>query len=424
MPNPSVTRDLKAGVLLCHLHHASDIVDLATNAVTALACADSTLSVSASVGAVNVSLNLAHANTWTAAQTFQAQNSGLCPLTIIGASSMGVAQDYFAIRNSALNKLTAFSVDGTWLIPDSGNFVGERLLTYRATTNEAGNAVLSIERPGNSAFNLGAILRLTQNISVFEMAWENRTGVQNWSTLTMRRQGIAFYTSPPEGGNNYFNENVFVTDVAVLRIPDQGYYPNGSSALKYAFYIAQPRQGSGPSVTTTDFASACIEGPTTFNHNGGFSAITNGHAILALTQLPTNSAVTARGFAGQSAAIVRIQIAGGTDATTFDKDGKFGVFAGFADGVNMAVGTSSGTIIATAVNQKLGFFAKTPVVQQTDGTALTNNVTSGGTNDVIADFTDLSTYANDAATIRNNIYQLARKQKINNDALRAYGLLS
>lgn len=72
----------------------------------------------------------------------------------------------------------------------------------------------------------------------------------------------------------------------------------------------------------------------------------------------------------------------------------------------------------------LGFFAATAVVKQTSGANLTNNVTSGGTNDVIADFTDLTTYANDAAAIRNDIYQLARKLKQVNDALRAYGLLT
>ncbi len=41
-----------------------------------------------------------------------------------------------------------------------------------------------------------------------------------------------------------------------------------------------------------------------------------------------------------------------------------------------------------------------------------------------ANFTDLTTYSNSAAAIRNDIYQLARKVKIIGDALRTYGLLS
>lgn len=56
--------------------------------------------------------------------------------------------------------------------------------------------------------------------------------------------------------------------------------------------------------------------------------------------------------------------------------------------------------------------------------ALTNNVTSGGSNDVVADFTDLTVYANDAATIRNDIYQLARKLKLVTDALRTIGIFT
>lgn len=41
--------------------------------------------------------------------------------------------------------------------------------------------------------------------------------------------------------------------------------------------------------------------------------------------------------------------------------------------------------------------------------ALTNNVTSGGTNDQVDTWSDLTTYATDAAAIRNAIYQLSRK---------------
>lgn len=71
-----------------------------------------------------------------------------------------------------------------------------------------------------------------------------------------------------------------------------------------------------------------------------------------------------------------------------------------------------------------GFFGTAPATQQADGAALTNNVTVGGTTNTIANYTDLVIYANDAATIRNNLYQLARKLKIVDDALRTYGLLT
>ena len=96
----------------------------------------------------------------------------------------------------------------------------------------------------------------------------------------------------------------------------------------------------------------------------------------------------------------------------------------YLDGRNIQLGTSNGTKIGTAITQKLGFFNATPVIQQTMGADLTNNVSVGGSSNVIANFTDLSTYSNDAAAIRNNIYQLARSLKIIQDSLRDFGLLS
>jgi len=89
---------------------------------------------------------------------------------------------------------------------------------------------------------------------------------------------------------------------------------------------------------------------------------------------------------------------------------------------NIITDTTTGMQVATGNTQKLGFWGASPVVQSAVA-ALTNNVTAGGTTDVIADFTDLTVYANDAATIRNDIYQLSLKLKDAVDALRLYGLL-
>lgn len=73
------------------------------------------------------------------------------------------------------------------------------------------------------------------------------------------------------------------------------------------------------------------------------------------------------------------------------------------------------------IGTQLGFFSATPVAQQTVG-AVTNSVTSGGTTGTIANYTDLTVYATDAAAIRNNIYQLARSVAEIATALRNLGL--
>ena len=78
---------------------------------------------------------------------------------------------------------------------------------------------------------------------------------------------------------------------------------------------------------------------------------------------------------------------------------------------------------ASGTAAMIGFLGSAAVVQQASGANLTNNVTSGGTDDTIADFAG-ALYSTDAATIRNDMYQLARKLKQVNDALRLYGLLT
>lgn len=72
----------------------------------------------------------------------------------------------------------------------------------------------------------------------------------------------------------------------------------------------------------------------------------------------------------------------------------------------------------------IGFLGAAPVVRQTAGANFTNNVTSGGSSNTLANYTDLVVYSNDAATIRNDIYQLGQSMAIVQNALRLYGLLT
>ena len=94
------------------------------------------------------------------------------------------------------------------------------------------------------------------------------------------------------------------------------------------------------------------------------------------------------------------------------------------DSRNITVGGTTGSKIGTSTSQKLGFWNKSPSNQPSNGADLTNNVAVGGTTDTIANYTDLTTYATDAAAIRNNLYQLAKKLKVVNDALRSIGIMS
>lgn len=79
---------------------------------------------------------------------------------------------------------------------------------------------------------------------------------------------------------------------------------------------------------------------------------------------------------------------------------------------------------ASGTAAMIGFLGANASIRQTSGANLTNNVTAGGTTDQIDNWTNLATYSTDAAAIRNAVYQLARKLKQVNDALRLYGLLT
>jgi hypothetical protein len=96
------------------------------------------------------------------------------------------------------------------------------------------------------------------------------------------------------------------------------------------------------------------------------------------------------------------------------------------DAVTIRARESGGTYWTAPIYgaTKWAAFGASPQSQQTSGADLTNNVTSGGTSDQIDNWTDLTTYATDAAAIRNAVYQLSRKLKQVNDALRDYGLLT
>jgi hypothetical protein len=126
-------------------------------------------------------------------------------------------------------------------------------------------------------------------------------------------------------------------------------------------------------------------------------------------------------------------IVGGTQTVNFFSFGNisggtqnFHVFSnsGSTNPGTIRLGTGAGAAHQLRIggqSAQIGFFNTTPASVQSQG-ALTNNVTSGGSAGVIADFAGAS-YVADAATIRNDIYQLALALQGTIAALRNYGLL-
>ncbi|HUK34665.1 MAG TPA: hypothetical protein VLV86_12170 [Vicinamibacterales bacterium] len=109
------------------------------------------------------------------------------------------------------------------------------------------------------------------------------------------------------------------------------------------------------------------------------------------------------------------------DMQTVSANGSAGYLL-FHGGVNGA-DTSVLALGYAASTSKIGFFsvANAPVAQQTV-TALTNNITSGGSANTLTNWTNLSTYSSDAAAIRNAVYQLGQQVIAIQTALHNYGL--
>lgn len=93
-----------------------------------------------------------------------------------------------------------------------------------------------------------------------------------------------------------------------------------------------------------------------------------------------------------------------TGAHTFNSGLTMGSTLTMNDAENIAVGSTTGTQIATAATQLLGFFGTTPVAQQTAPASLTDN--SGGTTD---DTVEAVSGSGADAAINNNFAELAEE---------------
>ena len=149
----------------------------------------------------------------------------------------------------------------------------------------------------------------------------------------------------------------------------------------------------------------------------GTGAITNIAAIFAgaIPSTGTNRV----GIAVRGANSLTAVSIGGWDGTNIDAD--TGLDWPAANAMRLIAG---GTEFIRTNATGIGVFAVAPVARQTSAANLTNNVAVGGVDDTIANYTDLVTYSVDAGAIRNDLYQLSRKVKQVNDALRLYGWLT
>lgn len=139
------------------------------------------------------------------------------------------------------------------------------------------------------------------------------------------------------------------------------------------------------------------------------------------TTLATAAAATS--FTALSAIFTTgTQTVGFFDANSSGGTQIFNVLKGTRAGtINLGTGAAAHVLNLGSSVAKVGFFGQTAALQQTLG-AITNNVTVGGTTGTLANFTDLTVYANDSTAIQNDIYQLGLAVSGIITALKAYGI--
>lgn len=121
--------------------------------------------------------------------------------------------------------------------------------------------------------------------------------------------------------------------------------------------------------------------------DGFFGGTVAGGALRATAPLATTTTLILKGAASQNANLQEWQNAVGTVLASVNSAGAFGTFGGFADGVNIALGTSTGSRIGTATDQKIGFWNATPVAQPTTGIAQATFLANAGGTAVNVDST-------------------------------------
>jgi hypothetical protein len=175
----------------------------------------------------------------------------------------------------------------------------------------------------------------------------------------------------------------------------------------------------GPVQTGTAASSILLRGTVTVDATNNNLLITGNQLQFQYTNTSagSNNIYASPGISGLTTGAL-LTIRGGNG---------FGTGATIGGDVQIGSGNPNGggaegsVILQTQPLGKIGIFNTSGVVQQSVNTILVNNVTSGGTLSTIANYTDLTTYSNDAAAIRNNFFRLTEKVLQLETALRNYG---
>jgi hypothetical protein len=284
-----------------------------TAGVSSVSNSDSTLTISPTTGAVVASLNLGHANTWTAKQTFRASTTS--------ASTAGIYLQSGTLMSTAEVGAVEFLTDKFYATITTGAVRKELALNDAALTSGRVPVVTTNGRLTDSA-NL-----------TFDIA------------------------------NNRFN--LF----GAVSTAGNDFYAQKTQNSQFSSYFQNSSTGTTATSVVAVFNSADYCG--IFKYSSGFTTVglltANAGALFTgtgnLLVGPLAAAATVFVTVGTATANERMRV---------DSSG-----ITIADAHNIVVNTSTGTKIGTGTTQKLGFWNATPVAQKTGYGTPTGNVNQG-----------------------------------------------
>jgi hypothetical protein len=239
------------------------------------------------------------------------------------------------------------------IFANAGGTVGISTVSPGAKLHVQGTVAATIGQIVQGAASQSASLTEWRNSSATVLSWVNSAG----QGIYKYGATIGFGASNPGQQRLRLDQTDGTNQAAVIE-----FYNGG----QYMYWFLEGSGASARGQIRTDSSRAIVLQDNATSSGGGVGVGQNTPAAKLHVQsgAAANKVAIFQGFTSQSANLTEWQDSGATVLTAIDSAGKFGTFAGFADGVNIAVGTSTGTKIGTATNQKLGFYNKTPIVQQ------------------------------------------------------------
>lgn len=290
--------------------------------------------------------------------------------------------------DATLTSLAAYNTNGILTQTAADTFTGRTITAGTGVTVTNGSGV-----SGNPTIAIGQAVATTSNVQ-FERVGIGFAPVTNWALVAAptlsgagTHYGIFFAPRSSTDTPTIFSAGVFQAltqlsgttktypDVRGLWVGTTNKQQAGDTvSINSAIYLSDQTAGT----TNYGIFSLMSSGTNKWGlyfqdtapsyHKGNFQINTTTADVAQFACVSTSASkivAVLAGAASQSASILEMRNSSGTALTTFNSSGQLSVFAGFADAVNIAVGTTTGTKIGTSTSQKIGFFNSAPVVQQT-----------------------------------------------------------